>query len=335
MTDVEHREVLPDEAGMRLDRWIGRHFPGLAYGLIAKCIRTGQVRVDGSRAKTNARLDAGQTVRLPPAMKGQARAPEKYKKVGADDAAFIRDLVIYQDDHVMAINKPSGLAVQGGTKTLRHVDAMLEALRFGKPDRPRLVHRLDRDSSGILLLARSPGAAAALTRAFKAKTMRKVYWALCCGVPRPARGMIELSLEKKSAGSAQYGRELMQPTTAPTKQAKSAITYYATIAQAGRQVSWLALMPLTGRTHQLRAHSAAIGHSIVGDRKYGRDQARLNLGPVLEDKLYLHARFLGFTHPRGGQIKIVADLPRHMTAAWDFFEFDKESDGDPFAELEF
>ena len=334
MTDVEHREVLQDEAGMRLDRWIKRHFPDLAYGQVAKFIRTGQVRLDGSRTKTHARLEAGQRIRIPPTAKTKPRLPDRKAEVSANDAAFIRSLVIYQDDDVIAINKPPGLAVQGGTKTYRHIDAMLEALRFGGRDRPRLVHRLDRDTSGVLLLARSPSAAAALTRAFKAKDVRKVYWVLCVGTPRPAQGIIDLPLEKKPGKGLRSRRELMRPAEPKAEKAKSAITYYATIARAGQKTAWLALRPLTGRTHQLRAHLAAIGHPIFGDRKYGGEKAVLEIGSLAQDKLHLHARSLGIARPQGGWIEVTAPLSAHMAKAWDFFEFDKEDDGDPFAELE-
>jgi 23S rRNA pseudouridine955/2504/2580 synthase len=232
-------------------------------------------------------------------------------------------LVIYRDDDVIALNKPAGLAVQGGTKTTRHLDAMLDALRFGSKERPRLVHRLDRDTSGVLLLARSARVAAKLGKTFQGRDVRKMYWALVAGVPEVSRGRIDLPVAKR------LGRR-GERMTADAQEGKRAVTLYSVIETAAKKASWLALWPLTGRTHQLRVHCAAMGHPIIGDAKYGGKSAFLAAEGVAR-RLHLHARALCLPHPSGkGEIRVVADLPGHMAESWDLFGFDRNYSGDPF-----
>jgi len=328
MSGVETIEVSAEEANLRLDRWFRRHYPGLKHGRLEKLLRTGQVRVDGKRAQAALRLAPGQRVRVPPqAAAAEPAIPAKQPAASKDDRDFIRALVIHRDDDVIALNKPPGLAVQGGTGTTRHLDAMLDALRFGKKERPRLVHRLDRDTSGVLLLARSAVAAARLGRVFQSRKVRKIYWALVVGRPEPARGRIELSLEKRAGPRGER-------MTGGDKTGKRAVTLYRVLQDAGPMAAWIALWPLTGRTHQLRVHCAAIGHPIVGDGKYGGAGAYLPAGEVAR-RLHLHARALSLPHPSGqGVLRVQADLPPHMTASWKFFGFDFELAGDPFAELD-
>lgn len=306
---------------MRLDRWFKARYPALGHGALQKLLRTGQVRLDGARAKPGARVEAGQSVRVPPL--GLEEAPRERRGVSQRDAEMVRGLVIHRDASVIALNKPAGLAVQGGTKTERHLDAMLDALAFGG-ERPRLVHRLDRDTSGVLVLARTRKAAAALGRAFKSRDTVKVYWALVRGVPKPRAGHIELALKK--AGRA--GEQRVVPADFREEGAQAARTDYRVVAQAGMKASWVAMRPLTGRTHQLRAHMAAIGHPILGDGKYGGEAAFI--ADDLAARMHLHARALRLPHPDGGQLELVADLAGHMRDSFAYFGFSAADEPDPF-----
>lgn len=328
MSGVRTVEVAQDEGDLRLDRWFRRHYPALRHGQLEKLLRTGQVRVDGKRAQAGLRLSAGQYIRVPPqAGEAEAAAPAKQPPPGKADRDFVRSLVIHRDDDVIALNKPPGLAVQGGTGTARHLDAMLDALRFGKNERPRLVHRLDRDTSGVLLLARSVSVAAQLGRAFQGRQVRKIYWALVVGRPEPAQGRIDMALGKRPGPR---GEKMARGGDA----AKRAATLYSVLEVAGQTAAWLALWPLTGRTHQLRAHCAAIGHPIVGDGKYGGRDAYLPAEDIAR-RLHLHAREVTLPHPSGkGELRIRAELPPHMAKSWRLFGFDPDLTEDPFAELD-
>jgi len=301
---------------MRLDRWFKAHFPALSHGVLQKMLRTGQVRVDGSRAKANHRLEHGQAVRVPPLPDDRPVKRRKRAFVSPEDQEFVRGLVVHMDDEVIALNKPPGLAVQGGTKTERHLDAMLEALRYEKPDAPRLVHRLDRDTSGLIVLARTRKAATWLGKAFKSRSLKKVYWALVAGAPRPQAGLIDMPLVK--AGKA--GDQRVRPARDGERDAQAAVTIYQTIEQAGQRASFLALWPRTGRTHQLRVHMSSIGYPILGDRKYGGEAAFLGEGAP--DRLQLHARTLELPLPNGRTLDLNAPLPAHMETAFAFFGFE-------------
>ena len=328
MTGVESLEVDGDEADIRLDRWFRRHFPTLSHGRLEKLLRTGQVRVDGKRAQASLRLTPGQQIRVPPLGDAPETAVKARPKpaTGDKDAEFVRSLVIHRDADVIAINKPPGLAVQGGTGTTRHLDAMLDALRFDAKERPRLVHRLDRDTSGVLLLARNVKTAASLGEMFRGRDVRKVYWALVVGVPDMARGKIDLAVAKKPG---KHG-ERMEPDA---EDGQRAVSVYSVVDRAGARVSWLALWPLTGRTHQLRVHCAAMHTPIVGDAKYGGAEAFLPAEGVAR-KLHLHARELVLPHPSGrGMLRLKAELPPHMVASWRVFGFANDTQGDPFADL--
>jgi len=323
---VSNKEVSPDEAGLRLDRWFRRHHAGLTHGRLEKLLRTGQVRVEGKRAKAGQRLEPGQIIRVPPLgladkPKGKAnRAPEIPKY----EAEALRRSVLSRDDSILALNKPAGLAVQGGTGTHRHLDGMLDALRFGAPDRPRLVHRLDKDTSGVLLLARTAPAAAALAKAFRGHEVKKLYWAVCVGVPHPLAGRIKVPLVKRAGA----GGERMIVAGKNEKGARPASTDYRVVEPVGSRAAWLALAPLTGRTHQLRVHLASIGTPILGDGKYGGKAAFL---PGLSGKLHLHARRL-IVPGRKFAIDVSAPLPPHMAETFAFFGFDQNSGNAPFDE---
>jgi 23S rRNA pseudouridine955/2504/2580 synthase len=328
MSGVEIRVVAAGEADMRLDRWFRLHFPDLGHGRLQKLLRTGQVRIDGRRAKANARLEAGAEIRVPPL--GEAPPPaadrSKEKPLGDADIAFIRSLVLYRDDDVIALDKPPGLAVQGGTGTHRHVDGMLEGLRFGAEEAPRLVHRLDRDTSGVLLLGRSRAAAAALGKVFRGREARKIYWAIVVGVPDPRQGRIDLAIAKLPGRAG-------EKMAVDREAGQRAITDFRVLESAGRRLAWLALWPQTGRTHQLRVHCAAIGCPVLGDGKYGGQDAFI-AGQGLSRKLHLHAREITTPHPTTGKPLIVrAPLPAHMRETWSFFGFDADMTEEPFPEL--
>lgn len=329
MNAVETRTIAPDEGDVRLDRWFRRHFPQLSHGRLQKLLRTGQVRVDGKRAEANLRLQPGQTVRVPPLGAPEAAPPPSSRPVPARDAEMLERAVLHMDDWVIALDKPAGLAVQGGTGTTRHLDAMLDALRFGAKERPRLVHRLDRDTSGVLLLGRTAAAAAALAEAFRQKSTRKTYWAIVVGRPKLAQGRIDAALAKR------MGRQGERVMTADDEDedARRAVTLYGTLDAAASRAAWLALWPVTGRTHQLRAHCALIGTPILGDTKYG-EAAGKAFGPEAARRLHLHARSIVLPHPEGGRLAVAAPLPPDLRATWDFLGFDPDRTDDPFAGVE-
>lgn len=334
MTDVRSITVQDDEADLRLDRWFRRRFPDLAHGRLERLLRTGQIRVDGGRAKSGTRLATGQVVRVPPLEAGLGEKPlvRPVREVASEDAAALRAAVLYQDDWVIALNKPAGLAVQGGTGQRRYLDAMLDALRGDKAEAPRLVHRLDQDTSGVLMLARGAPAARRLTAAFRGRDAQKVYWALVVGVPGHPRGLIDLPLAKRPGRG---GEKVGGPAGGDGADGKPAQTLYRVVEERalgdrrGPRVAWLVLMPLTGRTHQLRAHCAALGTPIAGDGKYGGKRAfpdalaaRVGRGP--SGTLMLHARELALPHPDDDTtLRVTAPLPDHMAAAWRALGFDE------------
>jgi len=301
---VIQREVIADEADIRLDRWLRRHFPGVTQGLVEKWCRTGQVRVDGKRSEASTRLSPGQSVRVPPRPAGDPLPPAP-KEIDPNQARDLQKLVVYRDEHVMALNKPHGLPVQGGPGIKLHVDGMLDALRFGAEDRPRLVHRLDRDTSGLLLLARTPGVAAKLAAAFRGRQVKKIYWAVVVGRPDPPSGKIDRALAR--IGGPRGERSAL--AAAGDAKAAQSVTTYETLDVVAERFALLAMSPLTGRTHQLRVHAASIGTPILNDPKYGVEHSQPE---GFEPGLNLHARALKFPHPDGGTLSLEADLPPHM-----------------------
>ena len=313
MTGVQLVAVTDDEADLRLDRWFRRHYPGLTHGRLEKLLRTGQIRLDGGRVKASTRVGAGQEIRVPPPIEAALQARKRPAQADPNDVDDLKNLILHWDEHVIALNKPPGLAVQGGSGVSRHIDGMLDGLRFGASERPRLVHRLDKDTSGVLLLGRSASASARLASAFRGKEAIKTYWALTAGVPSPEAGRIDLAVAKRPT-------DVGERVVADAISGKRAITYYAVVAQAGRKVAWLALRPRTGRTHQLRVHCAALGVPIVGDRKYG------GAGSVIDGLpsggMMLHARAIELPHPAGGKLEIEAPLHDGMRTAWRFFGFE-------------
>ena len=313
-------EVGLDEDGMRLDRWFKTHYGDLPHSRLEKLLRTGQVRVDGGRAKASTRLSSGQKVRVPP-LPATAPLPSRPALSNAD-RALLASMTLYEDDDLMVLNKPSGLAVQGGTKTAQHVDRLLEGLGDGPETRPRLVHRLDRDTSGVLVIAKRRAVAAKLGRAFQTRSVRKIYWALAKGVPKPPQGKIEAALVKASGPE---GDRVRKARPGEQERAQSAVTHYAVVDRAGQEVSFLSLKPVTGRQHQLRAHMAILGHPILGDEKYQGDR---DLPGGIDNRLHLHARRISFPHPSGeGVVDVTAPLPPHMVRAFAAFGFEaREAD---------
>ncbi|MDQ3139258.1 MAG: RluA family pseudouridine synthase [Pseudomonadota bacterium] len=318
-----------EDDGIRLDRWFKRNLPDASFNLVSRWARTGQLRVDGKRATPGDRIEAGQVIRVPPA---DAPAPETVRTrperttLSADEIAFVNEMVIHRDDAAFVVNKPPGLATQGGTKTLTHLDGLLDGLANDKGERPKLVHRLDKDTSGALLLARTPRAAAYFSKSFAGRTARKVYWALVVGVPEIRDGVIDLPLAKQPG----TGGEKMH---VDEKEGLPSKTRYRVLERAGMRTAWVELQPQTGRTHQLRVHMAAIGHPIVGDGKYGGQDAFLT--GAISRKLHLHARRLRIDHPTGDKIDVTADLPAHFAESIDALGFDLTLGDLPLDEVKF
>ena len=347
MSRVQTLPVSADDAGQRLDRWFRRIFPHVPQGRIEKMCRKGEIRVDGGRVKASTRLEEGQEVRIPPLPDGAAPTPAKPSRISDADVKLIQDAVIWKDDHIIALNKPPGLPAQGGSGQSRHVDGLAEALTFGLEDKPRLVHRLDKDTSGVLLLARTRKVAADLTAAIRHKETRKIYWAVVAGVPHPKAGTIKTGLVKAPGHGARGEGEKMQNVHPrdidSTPGAKRAVTEYMVIEAAAKRAAWMALNPVTGRTHQLRAHMAELGHPIIGDGKYGGsgqenlgDGWGAQLGGDISRKLHLHARSLTLEHPVSrARLHLTAPLPGHMQRTWDTFRWETHDiPEDPFEEEE-
>ena len=315
MADALTFTVDEDDDGIRLDRWFKRHRPDISFNLVSRWARTGQLRLDGKRVTPGDRITAGQEIRLPPpeaAPVRQERAKPKRDPLTADEEEFVRSLVIHRDANAFVINKPAGLATQGGTKTSNHLDRLLDGLAE-EGQRPKLVHRLDKDTSGALLVARSARAAAFFSKSFSGRTAKKVYWALVIGVPSGDEGMIDAPLAKQP-GTGGEKMHIDQENGQPAK------TKWRVIDRAGNRAAWVELQPLTGRTHQLRAHMAAIGHPIVGDGKYGGAESFLTGG--ISRKLHLHARRLRIDALGGGKLDVTADLPEHFAQSLDTLGFE-------------
>ena len=318
-TSVQTLTVSADESGMRLDRFFEARFPGLSFSHIQRIVRKGEVRLNGKRADPKDRIEAGQQIRIPPLKLNQPKTAARLSAEDEKTRAFLKSITLHEDEDLLVLNKPMGLAVQGGSGTTRHLDGMLEVLRAPGPEgqRPRLVHRLDKDTAGCLLVAKSRFAAAALAKTFRSRSARKIYWALTAGVPKPRQGRISTFLAKEEREEdsfmriAQHGEE----------GASHAVTYYAVVETAASTLAWVSLKPVTGRTHQLRAHMAHIGHPIIGDPKYFRIE-NWELPGGLQSRLHLLARRIVIPHPRGGTIDVTAPLPPHMQQSWNLLAFD-------------
>ncbi|QYK42541.1 MAG: RluA family pseudouridine synthase [Paracoccaceae bacterium] len=347
MTGVQTLTVAEDEADMRLDRWLKRHFPQLTQGAVEKLCRTGQLRVDGGRVKAADRLAPGQAVRVPPLPDTPPPERPEGPRIAPSDARMIQDAVIFMDQHMIVLNKPPGLPSQGGSgQGDRHVDGLTHALTFGYKERPKLVHRLDKDTSGVLMLARTDRVARALSESLRHRAARKIYWAVVAGVPNPKQGSVKFAL-MKAPGHGRGGEGERMVCIHPARMAdhpdaKRAQTDFFTLWFLGSRLSWMALEPVTGRTHQLRAHMAEIGHPIIGDGKYGGSAAEnagdgwgAGIGGEFSRKLHLHARQITIEHPvTKATMTFTAPLPEHMARTWELLDW-KEDDvpADPFAAI--
>ncbi|MGV0876565.1 RluA family pseudouridine synthase [Martelella sp. FLE1502] len=322
MAGIEHIKVDQDEAGMRLDRWFKQHYPGLGFGALQKLLRSGQIRVDGGRVKTDTRVEPGQMIRIPPMNvdpKKSGPIPGRDLKHSSDGDLLSR-MLLHEDERVFVLNKPAGLAVQGGSGVVRHIDKMLEAWTNKKGEKPRLVHRLDRDTSGVLVVARSRRAAQSLTEAFRQRTTKKTYWSLVKGVPRKREDKISTWLVKEQTPDG----DRMRIAKHGEPDADHAVSYYRVVDTAAHNLAWLEMEPYTGRTHQLRVHAHHIGHPIIGDPKYFDDDPNWEFPGGIQKRLHLHARHIDVPHPDGGRLKVTAPLPPHMVQSWNLLGFDAD-----------
>ncbi len=319
----ELRHIAEDDDGIRLDRWFKRHYPALTHARLEKLLRKGEVRLDGKRAKSADRVIMGQTLRLPPQVIHDKTEPRPKNSQPVQTTRNLEDTVLYMDKHLFVLNKPPGLATQGGSGLREHVDGMLDQLTYEKTTRPKLVHRLDRDTSGVLLIARTAQSAAGLSRELASRDASKIYWALVKGVPKEKRGLIKGALAKEGARGKDERMAISEDDAA-----KFALTEYAVMGQAGQEFSWIAAKPVTGRTHQIRVHLASLGTPIIGDFKYGGTDARGR--GAIADKLHLHARSIDLARPDGGRLQVTAPLPPHMLKSWALLGFDPGDKRDPF-----
>ena len=327
MAGVEQITVEQGEAGMRLDRWFKAHYPGLGFGQLQKLLRSGQVRLDGGRAKSDTRVEPGQVVRVPPLpvdRKGNSDDLTPRTMRGKDDGELLSQMLLHEDPKVFVFNKPAGLAVQGGSGVTRSVDDMLEAWRNQKGEKPRLVHRLDRDTSGALVVARTRLAASKLADAFRGRDATKTYWALVSGVPRKREGEISTWLVKEQTPDGDRVRVAKHGEPG----ADHAVSHYRIVEQAAQRLSWLEMEPHTGRTHQLRVHAAHIGCPIIGDPKYFEADQNWEFPGGIQNRLHLHARRIRIPHPDGGMIDVTAPMPPHMRQSWNLLGFDEASAGE-------
>jgi len=310
-TKVQTVVVTADENNMRVDRFLEHRFPGLSFSHIQRIVRKGELRINGKRADSKDRLEEGQSVRIPPLKLDAPKVVDELSEAEVKTRDALRAMILFEDDDVMVLNKPAGLAVQGGSGLSKHVDQMLEVMRDAKGQRPRLVHRLDRETSGCLLIAKTRFAASVLTGSFRHRSARKIYWALVAGVPKPKQGRISTYLAKEENEED----SIMRVAKHGDEGAAHAVTYYAVVEASAQKLAWVSLKPVTGRTHQLRAHMAHIDHAIVGDPKYFNKE-NWQLPGGLQNRLHLLARRLVIPHPRGGVIDVTAPLPPHMLQSW-------------------
>ncbi|HEY0043373.1 MAG TPA: RluA family pseudouridine synthase [Allosphingosinicella sp.] len=330
--NVRQFTVDAEDDGIRLDRWFKRHLPDANFNTVSRWARTGQLRINGKRATPGDRIEQGQVIRVPPAdpvseAAASAKPKVEHKQLSEDEIAFVNEIVIHRDAQAIVVNKPPGLATQGGTKTKTHLDGLLDGLANEAGQRPKLVHRLDKDTSGVLLLARTPRSAAYFSKSFSGRTARKVYWAVVMGVPSIDDGYIDLPLAKQPGTGGEKMHVEEGEGGLPSR------TRYRVIERAGNRAAWVELQPLTGRTHQLRVHMEAIGHPIVGDGKYGGAEAFLT--GAISRKLHLHARRLRIDHPDGGQIDVTAELPNHFAETMANLGFDLALGDLPLDEIKF
>lgn len=316
MSGVQHREVTADDDGMRLDRWFARHFPQLGFARLQKLIRNGEVKVDKAKVQTSTRVSEGQIVRIPPIDDPDTVRPFK---VNQEEVRFLKDLILYEDDDLYVFNKPHGLAVQGGSGTTRHMDGLLKNLPNKQGEAPRLVHRLDRDTSGCLVVAKTTAAAKHFGSVFRSRSARKIYWAIVAGNPTPRQGEISCFIAKQATTDG----EQMVVVRNGAPGAVHSSSYYSTTDTASRRFAWVTLKPVTGRTHQLRVHMAQLGTPIIDDPRYFNIE-NWQPAPGLGEGLHLHARRIVLPLRNGKKIDISAPLPPHMRQSFEALGFDPD-----------
>ena len=317
MSKLEAHKVEEDETGIRLDRWFKRHFPSLPHGQLQKLLRTGQIRVAGKRAETSTRIEAGQEIRVPP--QAAEAHPLEIAKRSLRDASDLKKMTLFEDDDVLVLNKPAGLAVQGGTGLRENIDDMLTTLTDEKHGKPKLVHRIDRDTSGVLLIAKNVFSAARLAESFRRRDTQKIYWGITLGVPKPEKGEIDVPLVKRGESMVIAGKK--------DEDAKNALTVYQNMERAEFHAAFVAMWPITGRTHQLRVHMAHLGTPLLGDRLYGKPTPE-GMPEEIGQGLHLHARRLIIPHPRKGLLDVTAPLSTDLRKTWKWFSFDANADAD-------
>lgn len=311
---IESKIVAESEKDIRLDRWFKRHYPDISHGMLEKWLRKKNIRVDGKKALSNMRLKVGQIIHVPQIE--TTKSPIKVKNISKADTTFIQKMVLYKDDDLIILNKPAGLAVQGGSKTIRHIDGMLDALKFEYDEKPHLVHRLDKETSGILVVARTVQSAAVLSQLFKTKKIHKTYWALVAGVPRSTKGRIEAPLAQRRTGKNSDQRTV-------DRDGIVAVSLYQMQDHLADKVSWLQMSPLTGRTHQLRIHAAEVLKTpILGDERYGE---RTETTKDLPNKMFLHARAISIPLSNKKFLTVEAPLPEHFRMAFQQFGFSEKN----------
>ena len=329
MNEVFTTEVLSTEDGMRLDRWFKTHYPNLGHVQLQKLLRSGQVRVDGGRVKGSFRIAETQIIRVPPIEERAPRkaTPNKKMKITEEDIEDVKSWILYQDSHLFVINKPSGLAAQGGSGMTRHVDGLLDVLKPKNGERPRLVHRLDKDTSGVMLIARSRKAATWYTDVFQSKEAQKLYWALVVGKPKLDEGIITLPLIKTPGAKG-------DKVIVDKEEGKFARTAYRVLETAGQKISWLAFQPVTGRTHQIRVHATeGLETPIVGDGKYGGADSFID-GLPSSRQMHLHARAIVVPNFSGGMLEVLAPPPEHFMESCQFLGFETQPNYNYIIEIE-
>lgn len=325
MSKVKFLNVKPDEDNQRLDRYLRKHIGKVPFSLIQKIIRTGQVRVDGKRGKTDTRLSEGQQIRIPPVEEKHGPTQFKPRK---GDLEKLRAMIIYDDGDLLVLNKPYGVPTQGGSKINYHIDGLLKLMEDSKGVRPKLTHRLDRDTSGLLICARSAKTVRAMGQVFKSKNIRKYYWAVTIGVPEQYQGIIDAPLGKGEGA-------LKDTMVIDTEGGKASRTEYSILDTAASTAALVAFWPRTGRTHQIRAHaSTVLGTPILGDVKYGGMEETFE-GLNLSERLHLHAFRIQCPHPNGkGILDLSAPLPDDLKKSWKAFNFASDTNLDPFDHID-
>ncbi|AKK20299.1 RluA family pseudouridine synthase [Candidatus Liberibacter africanus] len=324
MTSVKYIAVEKDEENMRFDRWFKNHYPQINFVNLQRILRSGQIRLDKKRVKSNDRIQSGQVVRIPPivnALNNMIKDEKKSDFSVAKHSEFLKSILLYADSHIYVFNKPAGISVQGGSGITNHIDGFLQSWADSKLQKPRLIHRLDQDTSGLLVVARTRIAAQNLTESFRMRRIKKIYWSLVWGVPQNKKKCISNWLLKKNQAGGDYVR-VVNPGE---KGANHAISYFKIIDSFAQKFCWLEMQPYTGRTHQLRVHALHMGYPIVGDKKYFIN-SKGNFADCIQKKLYLHARYIDLPHPEGGRLQITAPLPEHMVETWKSFGFQYKQD---------